>query len=60
MTPSYCTQNNGDCLSCNLSGSDGVDCQGNDFFICLDDYLEEPDMILEPMDDDRDQEVNHD
>ena len=41
MTPSYCTQNNGDCLSCNLSGSDGVDCQGNDFFICLDDYLEE-------------------
>ena len=40
--PSYCTQNDGDCLSCNLSGSDGVDCQGNDFFICLDDYLEEP------------------
>ena len=38
--PSYCTQNDGDCLSCNLSGSDGVDCQGNDFFICLDDYPE--------------------
>ena len=51
--PQYCisSKHSGDCLECNLS-SDALDCQGNDFFICLADYLEEPVMILEPFDDD--------
>lgn len=44
VPPQYCIsqKHNGDCLSCPLS-HDALDCQGNDFFICLDDYLEEPD-----------------
>jgi hypothetical protein len=40
-TPSYCIQDAGNCFECSLS--DGCkDCQGHTFFICLADYLEEP------------------
>jgi len=49
MTPSYCTQNRGDCSTCSLMIDDGFDCHGN---LNLLDILEETEDILEPIDDD--------
>ena len=52
-TKMYCisSKHNGDCLECPLS-SGGVDCQGHTFYLYLHD--EEPDPILEPVEDDED------